>query len=985
MLVAGPVDRISYQEAQKLTDFRPARLGDQFGPLWATYWFQLKTVVPAEWKGRRVDLLWGTHSEATLWIDGQSIQGLNNEPTHHDQSARCDATLTACATGGETLNFQIEMACNRNFGAGGNSAYGFKNVSPYLLDRAEIALFDEKAWELYFDFLILQGLEAEHSKGMDKTWGGMLLSELNRFANTYDPDDRATWDAASAILKALYQNHNGSATHELSAIGHAHIDTAWLWPLAETERKCERTFSTVTTYMDSYPEFKFACSQAQQYEWIKQRNPALYERIREKVRNGQFIPVGGTWVEPDCNIPSGESLSRQFLLGQRFFMNEFGIRHEEFWNPDVFGYNGQIPQICRLSGIRRFLTQKLSWNRFNKPRHHTFTWEGIDGSEVFTHFPSLDTYTAMVTVADLRETVRNYKDHDRSRHSLMLFGYGDGGGGPTKRMIETLRRAKDLEGLPRTTIRSCDEFFSLLEADCTDRIRHIGEIYFEFHRGCYTTQAHTKRGNRKCEFLLHNAEFLAALAMSNTRACNKSGCQYPAAELEELWKILLVNQFHDILPGSSIGLVYEDAERHYAEIENRARALINSSIGALGLVSNSATSPDDSVVINTIGFPRAEVAETPKGEIVFIETPSYGYGQIIEAPDMVSASTTRTGSVILENSHLRAEMSKGGSLVSLTAKECNRETMAAPGNQILIYADTPNACDAWDVDPFHMEQESACPPAFSCSIIEQSPLRAAISYERKIGLKSGMRQIVRLDAASRRLEFHTEVDWHEDHKMLKAAFPVNVRAMNATYEMQFGCIERPTHFNTTYDLARYEVPGHKWADISEHGFGVALLSESKYGYSTFCNTMRLSLLRSPKHPDPQADMGEHSFAYAIMPHAGTWQQAGIVAESFRFNVPVLFARADSSVTRPASFVSVDDPNLVLDTIKKAEDSNALVLRLYECHGARGTAHLKCGLPYKHACFCNILEEVLSEAVVRDGMIRIPYTPFKIISLILRNN
>jgi len=984
LLVSGRVDRIPFARAQALPAdvFRLAKLGDQFGPLWATYWFRAQTVVPPQWKGRRVDLLWNSHSEATLWMGGRSIQGLNSEPGDRwNPSVRPDAILLQSAAGGDTISFQVEMACNRLFGELGHQAGYYKNIEPYILDQADIAVFDPEAWEFWLDYHVLEQLAADVENELDRAWAGLLLERLNHLANILDIDDRATWPQARQVLKSLYENRNGSAVHELSAVGHAHIDTAWLWPLAETDRKCERTFSTATAYMDLYPDYKFVCSQAYQYQVIKDRNPDLYGRIRAKVKAGQFIPVGGTWIEPDCNIPSGEALARQFVFGQRFFEKEFGQRCREFWNPDVFGYNGQLPQICRLAGIGRFLTQKLSWNRFNKPHHHTFMWEGIDGSAIFTHFPPADTYTATAHVGQLRHNARNYKDHDRSRHSYMLFGFGDGGGGPTKLMIETLRRAKDIQGLPRTAMRSPDEFFTLLEQDNTDRIRIVGELYFEYHRGTYTTQAATKRGNRKSEFLLHDIEFLATVA-HNLPPNSTRAYVYPDNELNSLWRLLLLNQFHDILPGSSITLVYEDAARQYAQIAAEGTVLRESAIAAL---SSHAEQPAPLTPINTIGFAREEVAELPDGSVGFVKAPPYGLGQLHPAIDRVECRSD-AGQVTFENQHLKATLHPDGRLLGLIEKSTGRESLAAPGNQLLLYVDEPNRWEAWDVDPQHMETESSCPPAHSCQPRpSNSPLRGEVVFERRIGAASSMRQTVRLDAHSRRLEFHCEVDWHESRRMLKAAFPVNVRSMHATYEMQFGCVERPTHFNTLYDLARYEVPGHKWSDLSEHGFGVALLSESKYGFSTFANIMRLSLLRSPKDPDPQADMGRHTFAYAVLPHAGGWREAGVVAEGYRFNCPVLFSRQPLAVGAMHSFASCDDPNLVLDTIKRADDlgggPRGVILRLYECHGARGTARVRCALPFTRAAFCNLLEEdIAGEATIENGQIVVPYTPYKIISL-----
>lgn len=968
LLVSDRCDRISHDQATQLA-YRPAQIGEQFGPLWATFWFRVKATVPKAWRGKTVDLLWVSHSEATLWVDGKSVQGLNHE-TSSQECTRPDARLLDRAQGGDRLAFQIEMACNKLFGYSANRAPGFTTISPYILERCELALFDPDAWELYHDFLTLQELEAQQARDLDKPWGGRLLGELNRFANTWDPDNRRTWAPARKILKALYRCHNATYAHELSAIGHAHIDTAWLWPLAETYRKCVRSFSTAVRYMDQYPEYKFACSQAQQYAWIKERNPDLYKRIVRKVRSGQFVPVGGTWVEPDCNIPSGESLVRQFLYGQRFFQQEFGRRCKEFWNPDVFGYNGQLPQILLLSGATRFLTQKLSWNRFNKPHHHTFLWEGIDGSKVVTHFPPADSYNTSVTVSELRENTRNYKDHDRSRHSYMLFGFGDGGGGPTKKMIESLRRAKDLQALPRTTIRSSDDFFSLLEEDCTDWATHVGEMYFEYHRGTYTTQAATKKGNRKSEFLLHDLEFLATWAAAKAPAY-----AYPSQDIERLWKLVLLNQFHDILPGSSIELVYRDAADHYRQIADESAALRDQALQSALKTKSPKAQP---AVVNTIGFDRSEVAAMPDGDLVYVQAPSYGLGQITPCPDRVKVSKVGR-KIILENRHLRAILNPTGTVQSLLEKSTGWESLIAPGNELLLYEDNPTNFDAWDVDPFHMEQETPCPPARGGRIVEKDPLRAAVQFDRTIGAASSLQQTISLWADSRRLEFHTVVDWHESHRMLKVAFHVDVRATDATYEMQFGTAQRPTHFNTMYDLARYEVPGHKWADLSEHGRGVALLSESKYGFSTFGNTMRISLLRSSKEPDPTADMGRQEFTYAIMPHQGSWREAGVVAEGYRFNVPVLFADA-APAAKPTSFASVNDANLVLDTIKKAQDGDSIILRLYECHGARGLAQVKLTVPIRSATFCNLLEEPQTPATVANGRIEIPYAPYKIFTV-----
>ena len=912
LLVSEAVDRISFDDAQRL-ELRPAELGERFGPLWATYWFQARATVPEEWAGRRVDLLWDSSSEATLWLEGVAVQGLNR---HH-----ADAVLQEQGAPGEVA-FAVELACNGMFG---------RQDAAFELRRAELGVFDPDAWRLAFDFETLRALEAED--GVDPSLAGALRDGLERFCDTGDGE----------LLDELYENVNGSHAHELAAIGHAHLDTAWLWPLAESRRKAVRTFTTQLRLMDEYPEHRFACSQAVHYDWIREREPGLWARIREQVAAGRFVPVGGSWVEPDCNLPSGEALLRHFLHGQRFFEQEFGFRCREFWSPDAFGYCGQLPQLLQHVGITRFLTQKLSWNRFNRPDQHTFVWEGADGSRVLGHFPPADTYSSDATVGDLLRTVREYRSHDHSGTSLLVFGYGDGGGGPTRAMLETLRRASDLQGLPRTTVTTSEEFFGRLEREPGERPVVVGELYFEYHRGVYTTQARTKRLNRRAEQALHDAEFVSALR----------GGDYPRAELNRLWKLLLLNQFHDILPGSSIRLVHEESERDLAEVVAGAEALIG-----------AGETP-----LNTLGSERREVVQAPDGGLHVVEAAPFAAGAIVAADDAVELNRDE---LALENDHLRARLSSEGLLLSLVHKATGRETLAAPGNRLELYEDRPVQFDAWDIDPAHLRTRRDAPPFESCEVLTDSPLRAELAFERP-----GYRQVVRLDAGSRRLEFRAAVDWRERHTLLKVCFPLDVRSPTATYETAFGYAERPTHFSTSFDRARYEVPGHRFADLSEHGFGAAVLTDSKYGYSCRGGELRVSLLRSPTSPDPEADQGEHEFAYALLPHAGGWREAGVLAEAHRFNAPMRWVAIG---VPPRSLASVDDPNLVLDTVKRAEDSDALVLRLYEAHGARGTARLRLGAPFAAARLANGLEDDGDPLELEDGEIVLPYRPHQILTV-----
>jgi alpha-mannosidase len=913
LLVSGQVDRIPWEEAQQLS-YRPAVFGERFGPLWATYWFRVHATIPDEWAGERVELLWHTDSEATLWQDGRVVVGLNR---HH-----AEATIADEAAPG-AVEYQVELACNGLFG---------KQDRPVELTRCELARWDADAWKLFHDFELLRQLEAHPAT--DPALGGRLRGGLERWCDTGD----------RAILDELYELHNAEHVHEIRAIGHAHIDTAWLWPLEETYRKTLRTFSTAVRYMDEYPDYTFACSQAQQYAWVKERNPDLYERIRAKVAAGQFVPVGGSWVEPDLNIPSGEALVRQLLHGQRFFEREFGLRCDEFWAPDAFGYTGQLPQLMRGAGITRFFTQKLSWNRFNRPEDHTFVWQGDDGSEVLVHFPPADNYSSMADVNELVKTAREYRNLDHSHVSLLVFGHGDGGGGPTREMLENLERARDLQGLPRTRIAAPAEFFAELEAEPGERPVVVGELYFEYHRGVYTTQAFVKRGNRKSELGLRDAEFLAAAR----------GGEYPRAELDRLWQLLLLQQFHDILPGSSITLVYDDARRDFAELERGIDALVG---------------PGGRTPVNTTCFPRRDVVD---GQMWAAE-PFAAARRVEERGNVALDKLT------LENVHLRVTLGADGTVQSILHKPTGREVLTSPGNRFELYDDRPVDFDAWDIDPYTLQTRRDAQPAERWEIVTDTLLRCEIAFERPLGERSRARQVVRLDAGSPRLEFRTTVDWHEEHTLLKVGFPLAVRAPNATYEMPFGYAERPTHYSTSFDRARYEVPGHRFADLSEHGFGVALLSESKYGFSCYGGDLRMTLLRSPKSPDPEADMGSHEFAYALMPHAGGWREGGVLREAALFNSPLLWVADEGFLAEP--FASVDG-DLVLETIKRAEGSDALVLRLYEPYGGRGESRVTLSTPFTRVTRTNLLEEGGDPVTVEDGVVVVPYRPREVVTLLV---
>ncbi|MBR0869190.1 alpha-mannosidase [Bradyrhizobium tropiciagri] len=967
--LACPTDRISLAEALEL-DYRPVELGQPLGPLWATYWVRIVAEVPAGWAGSRVDLYWDSRSEALLWLDGRSTQGLN--PGRHV------APLIASARGGETLSFLVEVACNGLFGAFGS------DTQAYALAACELRRFDPEAWSFYFDYDVLRQLEADRDPStksraygavgetaqpaLDRTWAGRLLHDLNRVCNIADPDDRATWPAARSVLDELLAARNGGVAHEMTAIGHAHLDTAWLWPLAETRRKAQRSFSTAVALMERYPDFKFACSQAYQYVVIEQNDPDLFARIRAKAATGQWLPIGGSWVEPDCNLPWGESICRQFLYGQRYFERTFGARSTVFWNPDVFGYDAQLPQLMRSAGMVRFLTQKLSWNKFTSPPHHSFHWRGLDGSTVLAHFPPADTYNGSTQLAELRYHAANYKDADRSPDALYLFGYGDGGGGADETMLETLQRTKDLQGLPRIQIRTVDEFFDRLAMSAENFATIEGELYLEYHRGTYTTQAEVKRLNRACEAGLQALEFAATVAAAWQRPS-------PAAqEIEALWRTLLVNQFHDIIPGSSIGEVYERAEAELAGVEADARRRTQAVLGTLCESGDGGWTP-----VNTLGSARAEIACDPDGTLHHVVAAPFAAGETAAIDERVGVASDADG-FVLSNAQLEARIDRTGHVRSLLHLPTGRETMAAPGGRFLLLEDRPLDFEAWDIDPFALETTREVSGEVTCEVLLDGGLRGEIRFARKLGRASHLSQVIRLDAGAGYLAFETTVDWQERRTALKVMFPVACRSPNATFETMFGATERPTHANTDADAAQYEVPGHRWADIGEPDFGVSLFSDCRHGYSVFGNQLALTLLRGPISPDPQADLGQHRMGYALYPHAGDWRAADTVGRALRFARPVLWIKGRPGEPLRQSFLKASPSNVVIDTIKPAEDGEGWVVRLYESIGVHAAVTLAFGVDISAVWTSNILEDRIDALPVEGRVCRLQLRPFQIATM-----
>lgn len=1021
---------ISYEQAVR-GPFEPFELGAPWGGAWSTSWFKATGTIPAAFAGAsvvaRIDLGFsgqpGFGGEGLLYRDGVELQGIN--PKHNW------ARLTKKAAGGEPVELYLEAAANPSPREGPLEwpllLPDYQGKPLYRLVRFDIATVDSEMLEVLYDWTILTELVDE--LGLEDRRSAEILDALDRVALSVDLDDLATSIVGRRELwLPLLERPTRAGSHQVFAAGHAHIDSAWLWPIRETKRKCARTFATAVGLMAEEPEFTFVCSQAQQHAWIEQDHPQLFAQMRSFAERGQFEPVGSMWVEPDTNLPSGESLLRQLVFGKRYFLDRYGIETLDCWLPDAFGYSGNLPQLLRAAGVRRFLTQKLSWNEIDTFPHHTFWWEGIDGSRVLAHCPPTDTYNASVTVEELAKGERQFAEHARSDKSLYLFGYGDGGGGPTSEMLSRARRLSDLDPLPRLRLAGASEFFEALEADIeqaadspevTSPTAHapgpgglpvwVGELYLERHRGVQTTQARGKLGNRRSERLLREAELWAAAFLSEEAALAGG------RQLAEAWQLVLLHQFHDILPGSSINWVHRDSLEAYAKVEQLASQVISDALGRLAehlppaeeprlLLLNAATAARREAVeieLANLGD-EGDLAVTdepetglmtqklPNGsDLVLVDLPASGWTSLQRTAASkampLNCEPVVTGERSMRNGLVEASLGPEGTLISFKDLTCGREAIAdgERANLFQLHHDLPNNFDAWDIDQHSFERAFDQDELESLEIVESGPVRASIKLTRRIGRSSRLTQEIRLSAGSKRLEFVTEVDWQESHKLLKVAFPLAVRSPHGLFEIQCGHLERPTHANTSWDAARFEVPAQRWAALGEPGFGISLMNDCKHGYDLRGSVLRLSLLRSPGWPDPEADRGLHHFSYALYPYAGEAGLAEMVSEAEGFNMPVRsFAlpasSGDGSFSNSGSVLSLTGAQLT--AVKSADDgSGDLVVRFYEAQGSHGRAVLS-GLGRRHWWRADALERHLDEAAPDSERLELDLKPFELVTV-----
>jgi len=966
-------------------DWKRIQPGQCWGNQWTSAWFRLTGRIPMEWKGCEVVAVIDTGGEGCVFDDGGNpVRGLTSRSTVTDPLYRkAMVPVAKKAQGGESVDLLVEAAANELLGLQGE----------VRLKAGDLAVFRRDLWSLFHDLTFLFDLAVSLPEGELRR--ARILRALDRALNEFANGGKAEINRAGDTLKEQLDKKNGEVAFQVSAIGHGHLDLVWLWPLRETIRKAGRTFSSSLRCMEEYPEYKFAASQPQLYQLVKERYPGLFEQIKKAVAAGSWEPLGAMWVEPDCNIPSGESLVRQIYYGKRFFKEEFGVEVDNLWLPDTFGFSPVLPQLMRKSGVKYFMTQKMSWSKTNTFPHHTFEWMGIDGSRVLSHFLPSNTMNSKLLPKELLFGASNFRQKDRCNHWLFSFGEGDGGGGPGRHHLEFARRARNCAGVPRVTQRFVRDFFRLAEQEAGDIPIWHGELYLERHRGTLTTCGRTKWYNRRSEVLLHDLELLHLL---NHFLLDEG---YPSDQLEALWKALLLQQFHDILPGTTIHMAFEESARSFEELIANCEASIRQTLESftLGLYGRRG-SAGGLILVNTTAFPRRQICRLPREVVgeeeqllgrdgvpvalqrgadeIFLECdlPAYGF---VHLQRKVSNSKPEKFQPLgvsgrkLENSLLRLEFTKSGNLERVFDKQEQREVIAEKeeANQLLLFRDVPVGYDAWDIDPYYSEEPPECGKLISMQVKESGPLCASILLEWAIS-KSTISQEICLYKDSRLIEFKTRVQWREDRRMLKTRFPLNIHGEHAQFDIQFGNISRPAFKNTSWEQVQYEVFAHKWVDLAESGYGVALLNDCKYGHNACQNIVELTLLRSPVDPDPLRDRGTHSFTYALYPHRGDFRAGGVIPVSYFLNFPVVHlvtstdAEAKSAVAslehRP--LFSVNEANVVLETVKRAEVDEAIVLRFYESFGRRGKVQLQTPFAVSRAREADLLENDLEDLSVK---------------------
>lgn len=965
-----PGEAVSPAEGLKLP-FERHRIGSPWGPAWGTTWFRLRGTVPQEWAGHQIEAVidlgfdasrTGFQCEGLIYDQhGTPLKAVNPQNQH--------TVLLNCAEGEEEIHLYLEAAANPDIlGKNGFSptyAGDTRTASPhpmYQTRRMDLAVFDPEVHGLALDIEVLLQLCGELPEAPRKH---RILHCLDAALDALDLQDiSGTAPRACHVLSEVLNSPAEPSAHSISAIGHAHIDSAWLWPVRETIRKVARTATSMVDLIDRTEDFIFGMSSAQQYAWIKEHRPEVWTRLVEAVSSGRFIPLGGMWVESDVVMPSGEAIIRQFSQGQRFFDAEFGIRCQGVWLPDSFGYSPALPQLIHKAGFEWFFTQKISWNQVNTFPHHTFEWEGIDGSRIFTHFPPMDTYNAELSGEELARATRQFRENRQLSGSIAPVGYGDGGGGTTREMVGRAERLRDLEGSAKVTWEHPHDFYARAKNEYAEPPVWVGELYLELHRGTLTSQHKTKQGNRRSEHLLVEAELWA------TTAALRTDYEYPYQELDELWQLTLLHQFHDILPGTSIAWVHREAQAAYAEIGERTEAVIAHALRAL---TGEGRTP---LRVNSLPYSRAGVQPLAVSQVAAVHEP---------AP----VSLTQNGEgFLLENELVKVTVCGQGHVTSAVEKASARESIA-PGEQagvLQLHQDFPNKWDAWDVDEFYRNTVQNLTEADSVIAENSEDGSAVVSVTRSFSHSQAVQKII-LEPGSRTLRWEQSTDWNEAEKFLKVSFPLDIRAEHTIAETQFGHYKRATHTNTSWEAARFEASMHRFVMVEEPGFGVALINDSIYGYDVtrhvndaeITSDLRLSLLRAPRFPDPETDQGMQTHVYGLVIGADA---AVATEQGMALNVPERVIHGEREVS---PLVTHTGEGTVVSCVKLADDrSGDLIVRVYENRGRRDSCSVSVAAHVSQVREVNLIEDGTGDDggyfPCEDGVVSLHFKPFEVRTL-----
>ncbi len=979
-------EHMSADEAGK-RPFKKYQPGELWGRKWEYAWFRGNITLPEKAENHNIvvlldiaqrpdymrnELVIDTGTDSLVYVNGKEA-GCTRSLWYKSSIMYYNRfNLTNCAKAGE--KFEIMAECYGGHGGAptavgpvswGREPYGEPPEFQNVMGNVRYGIWDEDAYGLYMDVKTLTELRNNLEENSLRL--SLIDDGLKKFMTLVDfevpyEDMIKTFKETREILKPLLQCKNGSTAPTLYAFGHAHIDVAWLWKKEETRRKCARTFANQLMLLEKYPDYKFMQSSPWIYEAVKEYYPELYERVLKAIKDGSIIADGGMWVEADTNITGGESLIRQFLYGKKFFKEELGTDSEMLWLPDVFGYSANMPQIMKGCGIKYFSTSKLGW------RYHggdpfpytTFMWEGIDGSDIITHL--CPGYASSATPNSVCGTWNLRVQKDNISSMLLPFGFGDGGGGPTCEHLEYVEREKNLEGMPIVKMDTPLEFFRKYEGKDVSE-RYVGELYFQAHRGTYTSQAKTKKLNRKCEFALRDAEMLCTFAnIYNNR-------EYPLKDFEKMWKKMLVNQFHDVIPGSSIKEVYKEANEEYKEVLKDASNYKNSAASTFVKTGEI----QEVTFFNTLSWNRRELIEGK-----FVDIPAMGYitvnkNMLDELPEENNVEVTESS---IENEYIKVIVNASGEIESVYDKEWGREFLSGVGNRFELYKDVPTRNDAWDIDSMYTEM-----PCKDEEVISREIVYNGIRVTKRIN-NSYITQKISVNPKSRRVDFETEADWQESHKLLKVCFPLNVHSNEALYDIQFGYYKRPNYFNRQYDRDRFEVCAHKWTALTEDCCGAAVINDCKYGVNTLGENINLTLLKAPMAPDKECDRGKHSFKYALYIWNGGFADSRLIKEAYEFNTEVVAVVGRSAETEMyesgRSFVTVDSKNIIVETVKMADDrSGDVILRLYQPIAARETAAIETDFEFKNAVLVNMIEEEKEPIICINGKVELDFGPFEV--------